>query len=46
MTYKTYGGDRGGRDEQNIMCEWGSKMHPWRVIGKILFFRFVEDKNS
>jgi len=46
MTYKTYGGDRGGRDEQKIIWEWGSKMHLWGVIGKILFFRLVEDKNS
>jgi len=44
MTYKTYRGDRGGRDEQKIIWEGGSKMQPWGVMGQKLFLGLVDEK--
>ena len=44
MTYKTYRDDREGRDEQKIIWEGGSKIHPWRVIGIILFSDLLKIK--
>ena len=38
LTYKTYRGDGGGRGEQKIIWEGGSKMQPWGDMGKILIF--------
>jgi len=31
------GNDRGGLDEQKIVWEGGSKMHPWGDIGLTIF---------
>ena len=35
---------RGDREEKKIICEGegASKMHPWGVIGKVLYFRLEE----
>ena len=33
ITYKTYRGDREGRDEQKLYRRGWSKMRPWGVIG-------------
>ena len=46
VSANTYRDGRGGQDEQKIIWEGGSKMQPWGVMGKILFLRLVEEKNS
>ena len=38
MSANTYGGGKGGQDEQKIMWEGGSKMHRLGVMSKIILF--------
>ena len=34
------------KTNKNFFGRGGSKMHPWGVMGKILFFGVVKEKNS